>query len=201
MAEDCGILPQGKDTWDMEKGEKHWTKRRYVPRKSVATEDERVVQEAMKTKGVSGGCWNLIMQGKPPCRNASEEGFRMLEAYDLSEGFQNPVACRCRLAGAQRPQSEPCRNVLYIVHGLSPCRCTVVAGLALHFISTMGQRNVCKGAYWQKMETIKLSNSRVLSLGHCAVSAMVDGKRDNAEKFTVIAGKESYLWQEIWHMG
>lgn len=59
----------------------HWTGREYLPRKPVATEDELVIQEALKDRGVAGGCWTLIMHGRPPRKDASEEGFRTIAAY------------------------------------------------------------------------------------------------------------------------
>lgn len=63
-----------------------------MPRKVMPKEDEAVVQEAMKERGVPGGCWNLIMRGGVPSQ--TEEGFRTLEACVLTRAllfFQPPL--------------------------------------------------------------------------------------------------------------
>ncbi len=74
----AGKLLQRKDAWGIVKRkEQHWIGRKYVSRDLVAKEDEIVIQEAMKQRGVSGGCWNLIMHGRPP--RQTEAGFRELE--------------------------------------------------------------------------------------------------------------------------
>ena len=72
---------QSKEAWDMERRKKpYWIGRHYVPQKQALTEDERIVQDALKARGILGGCWNLIIRGRLPQDDASEQGFRTLEA-------------------------------------------------------------------------------------------------------------------------
>jgi len=77
-----------------------------------------------------------------------------------------------------------------------------VAGLALHFDSTINQRNVVKWANWQTLDNIVMANSQCLTLGHCSTSAQSCGRSDNANKVSVIAAKDSILWDvtSMWGM-
>jgi len=54
--------------------------REYVSRKTATTVNERIIDKAMKDRGISGGCWNRIMHGGVPSHNLKAEGFRTLEA-------------------------------------------------------------------------------------------------------------------------
>lgn len=73
---------QAMDGWDMERQRKqHCIGRKYVPRKLVPTQDECMIQKALKDRGASGGCWTLILRGRLPRQDASEEGFRTMAAY------------------------------------------------------------------------------------------------------------------------
>ena len=59
---------------------RHCLGSKYVPRRLAVTEDEHVIQEALKERGVWGGCWNLVMRGRA-ANSPDEEGFRLLEGY------------------------------------------------------------------------------------------------------------------------
>lgn len=77
-----------------------------------------------------------------------------------------------------------------------------MAGLALHFDSIINQHNVVKWARWQTFDNIVMAKSQCLTLGHCNTSAQRSGRSDNANKVSVIAAKDSPLWDvtSMWGM-
>ena len=180
-----------------------------MPKKSEPKEDEVIVQEAMKERGVLGGCWNVIMRGGLPSQ--TEEGFRTLEAcaltkspfvvsiVSLASGFERPPKAQALTTVVIDVSTELLSSRDQLTLKLLLYMCTVVAGLALHFDSTMiGQGDAATGtksAFWQVFQNLKLSNSKNLSIGHCTTSAPVRSQRDQAKKVTILAGKDSILWR------
>lgn len=77
-----------------------------------------------------------------------------------------------------------------------------MAGLALHFDSTINNYDVVKWANWQTFDNVKMTNEQCLTLGHCGTTAQYGGRSDNANKVSLIAARDSPLWTvtSMWGM-
>lgn len=71
---------QIKDGWGpVGAGKVPWGRREYVPKDIAVTEDERMVEQVLKDRGLSGGCWDFVMCGRVPGRGMCE-GYRTMPA-------------------------------------------------------------------------------------------------------------------------
>ena len=67
-----------------------------------------------------------------------------------------------------------------------------VAGLAIFFTS-----QAHKMASWMDFDNVHLTDTRTLTLGHCAVSAEWGGREKAASKVTFVAAQDSPLWKKV----